>query len=325
MMAQQRQLSSADVAKDMADQELTFVSVLVDKLNDELIARLSELAEPKIGRLTFHFASLKLRTLETEAEAFANFIKRHKFDRKRNYDISHKELPEEWSDHEHLVIPYRIVLETVAHVTRLMKKIDRIVLGPAAPYLWREMRKKRYHLMNPAGAAYMILPYLNLSKKIRGKVILEEMAEGRDVWSEMTARINGCEGKVYACKSWGAILLGNELVVLDGYPLQDLQDIKFDSTNEPPKLGKPIYEQKKIKAKYKVAEVSGDKALFAPSQRVHLLEQGAFTELPNLTVNLSDEMKRSMGAINVGDVKEFSLNVTVLTGYAVQTESESPK
>lgn len=103
-----------------------------------------------------------------------------------------------------------------------MKKIDRIVLGPAAKYLWREMRKKRYQLMNPASAAYMLVPYMNLSPEIRQRVIMEEMAEGRHVWSEMTTTINGQETRVSACREWGAFLLGGRVIVLDHSPLQTL-------------------------------------------------------------------------------------------------------
>src|ERR1039458_5272638 len=73
------------------------------------------------------------------------------------------------------------------HALRVMKKIDRVVLGPAAKYLWPEMRKKRYQLMNPASAAYMLVPHMNLSPEIRQRVIMEEMAEGRQGWSDMAA------------------------------------------------------------------------------------------------------------------------------------------
>ena len=58
----------------------------------EIVARLSELAEAKIGQLTFYFASQKLKALATEVEAFSDFIVREKFQQKRNLDISHKNL-----------------------------------------------------------------------------------------------------------------------------------------------------------------------------------------------------------------------------------------
>ena len=98
MMAKERDLSSEDIAKDMRNENLAFVSMLRTKLADEIVARLSELAEAKIGRLTFYFAAQKLKKLDAEVEAFNGFITREKFQQKRNYDISHKELPETWAN-----------------------------------------------------------------------------------------------------------------------------------------------------------------------------------------------------------------------------------
>ena len=227
LLAKAHGLQSDDFAKDLADQNLAFLNFLTDKLSDELVARLSELAEPKVGRLTFHFAATKLGKLDNEVNAFRSFISRHKFREKRNYNISHKELPEQWSDHKHIHIPYRIVLRGVARALRLMKKIDREVVGPATKYLWREMRTRRYSLMNPAKAAYMLLPYLNLSKDVRAQVIMEEIAEGREVWSEMSTTIDGHEARIPVCKEWGAILVGDRLIVLDHYPLQQLSSIRL--------------------------------------------------------------------------------------------------
>ena len=53
-------LRSDDISKDLSNPDLTFVYVLNDKLEDDLVARLSELAEAKIGRLNFYFAAEKL-------------------------------------------------------------------------------------------------------------------------------------------------------------------------------------------------------------------------------------------------------------------------
>src|SRR5690349_930476 len=97
MMARQRELSSDDIAKDMANESLTFVCMLRNKLSDEMVARLSELAEPKAGRLTFHFAAEKLGKLDADVRAFRAFIAREKFQQKRNQDISHKQVPEQWA------------------------------------------------------------------------------------------------------------------------------------------------------------------------------------------------------------------------------------
>jgi hypothetical protein len=186
LMAQARDLHSEDVATEMANQNLSFVSMLRSKLADEIVARLSELAERKIGRLTFYIASVKLGKLEGEVREFNDFIvKRQPFDKKRNREISHKELPEEWSQHAQIVIPYKVLLRGIGKALRLMKKIDAVVLGPSAKYCWREMRKGRYQLLNPSSAAYLMLPHLNLSEATRKQVIIDEMAEGRCVWSDM--------------------------------------------------------------------------------------------------------------------------------------------
>jgi hypothetical protein len=135
-MARARELSSDDVAKNMAKENLTFVQMLRNKLSDEIVARLSELAERKIGRLTFHFAAEKLGQLGAAERAFRCFIMREKFQQKRNQDISHKELPEQWAKRKPIYISYRTLLKAVGHALRLMKKIDRIVLGPSAKYVW---------------------------------------------------------------------------------------------------------------------------------------------------------------------------------------------
>jgi hypothetical protein len=207
----------------------------------------------------------------------------------------------------------------VGHALRLMKKIDRIVLGPAAKYVWPEMRKKRYQLMNPASAAYMLVPYMNLAPEIRQRVIMEEMAEGRQVWSEMTTTINGQETKISVCREWGALLLPGRIIVLPHYPLQGLNiEIPAPDAAEMAALtqAEPITEEKKITAKYRVTQKEGDSRMsFAPVQRVHQLDTGALTELVDIHFNLNDKLKQDFGGMNVGDEKEFTLVVNVLTGF----------
>jgi len=107
----------------------------------------------------------------------------------------------------------------------LMKKIDRIVLGASAPFLWREMRKRRYKLVHPAKVGYMLLPYLKLSERERVRIIEEESREGLDVWSMMETEVDGKMDKVKVCKKWGAVVLGKRLLMLREYPLQSLSRI----------------------------------------------------------------------------------------------------
>jgi hypothetical protein len=319
MMASIRALSSDDIARDMSNENLTFVSLLRSKLSDEIVARLSELAEPKVGRLTFHFAAEKLGKLHAEERAFRVFLTREKFQQKRNQDVSHKELPEQWAKRGPIHIPYRTLRRAVGHALRLMKKIDRIVLGPSAKYVWPEMRKKRYQLMAPASAAYMLVPYMNLSPEIRQQVILEEMTEGRNVWSDMPATIDGVEVTVSACKEWGAFMLGGQMVVLPHYPLQKL-DIQIPASDASAaaaiEQAEPVTEAKEIKAKYRVTKRDGHEQIsFAPVQRVQRLDTGELTELVDIHLNLSDELRRDFGSLEIGDEKEFTLGIHVLTGF----------
>ena len=318
LMAEERRLSSNDIAKDMQNQNLAFISNLRHKMHDEIVARLSELANAKIGRLTFHFAATKLKALDGEEESFRRFIERHRFDEKRNYDISHKELPEQWSEHKFISISYTTLLRGVARASVLMKKIDRAALGPSAPYLWHEMRKKRYAMMYPPSAAYLLLPHLRLSNEVRAKIIMQEMAVGREVWSEIQTKINGDDARLYVSKKWAGVFLGDRIMCLDQYPLQELSQITFGppaNTEEGPEVGKPILEQKVIKAKYRATEVSDENVVFVPVQKLHPLEQGSVTELCNFTVKLNARLKNGLGEIKVGDLKEFQLTVNVLTGY----------
>ncbi len=319
-MGKAQELTTDDIGKDMANPELAFVSILRSKLADEIVARLPELAEPKIGRLSFHFAAEKLGKLRRDVDAFRSFIKREKFEQKRNQEISHKELPEQWAKHGPIHIPYRTLLRGVGHALRLMKKIDRIVLGPSAKYAWPEARKKRYKLMAPSSAAYMLIPYMNLSPEIRQKVILEEMAEGRQVWSDMPATINGKTVIVSACREWGAFLLGGRMIVLPHYPLQSVNDIQIPSPDPAAAAvlaqAEPITEQKEITAKYRVTKKDGDRRMsFEPIQRVHRMDTGELTELVDIHFNLNDKLRQDFGGMGVGDEKEFSMTVQVITGF----------
>ncbi len=164
LITEAKSLQSGDDDKDFENSRLAILNALVDKLNDEIIARLSELAEHKVGRLNFYFAQIKLGMLQTEVDNFSNYIEKHRFHEKRNYDISHKELPEQWADHKFINIKYATMIKGIVVALRLMKKIDRAFLGPNAKYQWREMRRRRYLLHDmPASVSYQLLPHIWLS------------------------------------------------------------------------------------------------------------------------------------------------------------------
>lgn len=224
-MEQAARLASGELEKDVANRDLLFLNLLADKLRDELIGRLSELAEAKVGQLTFYFAAKKLGRFAAEAAAFTDFVVKHRIRDKRNRDISHKHLPERWSDHRYIEIPYRILVRAVVLVLRLMKRMDRHVLGPAAPYSWREARKRRYSFMSPPRAGYMLVPYLNLSPEARIQILRQELKEGAEVWTRVSTKMNEQPATVLACKKWGIVVLGDRLLALEQYPLIELGSI----------------------------------------------------------------------------------------------------
>ena len=225
LMTECSQLSSDDPDKDGENRQLATLSLMKDRFRDDLVARLSELAEEKIGQLTFYFAAQKLDLFHDEVAAFAKYVVRHGLREKRNSDVSHKELPETWSDHRLLHVRYKALVRATAHAVRLMKRIDRRVLGPSAPYLWREARKRRYKFMSPPRAGYLLLPYLRLSDLERIQVIQAEAMEGVAPWTPVPATIDGAPGHVLANKKWGVLLLGDRPVPLNEYPLQELGSI----------------------------------------------------------------------------------------------------
>jgi hypothetical protein len=197
--------SSGDMEKDLGDYNLAALRMIADKLRDAIIAQLSELAQEKIGRLNFYFAATKLKAYELETRQFSRYIDRHRFTEKRNYDISHKELPETWSEHKHIHVAEAHVARAIAMALRLIKKIDRLRIGPAARYLWYEMRKRRYELRPPGRPAYMLLPHLSLAPEIRERIIQEEEEAGKQVWTEMPTMVNGRPATIRVAKEWGAI------------------------------------------------------------------------------------------------------------------------
>jgi hypothetical protein len=306
-------LHTGDLTRDTRNEELNSVYVLKEKLEDEIVARLSELAGNKIGRINFFFAAEKLGRLQSEAAEFSKYVKKLGFQRKRNHEISHKELPEKWEDHRApLHIPYRKLLRAVCRSLRLMKQIDRYHLGPSSLLLWREMRKRRYGpSLSPPGIDYMLLPHLRLDADDRIRIVQEEAREGIEVWSEMSTTINGIPTKVPASRKWGVLLLGDQYLALEAYPLVDLTGIQLG----PP--WQPFYEERTIQAKYRCKESGEDKLSFEPVERQHQFPDGSATELVDINVNLNDEIRKSIGAVNVGDVKDFGLNVRVLAGFEV--------
>jgi hypothetical protein len=245
---------------------LAFLFVLKDKLEDELVARLSELAEERIGCLNFYFAAEKLGRFHPEVADFSKYIEKNGFRQKRNQDISHKELPEKWEDHRApLHISYRTMLHAIASTLRLMKRIDRHALGPSAPYLWREARKRRYKpILSPPRVAYMMVPHFHLPGEDRIRIVQEVAREGAEVWSEMSTTINGLPAKVLASRKWGVLITGDqEYLALEAYPLADLTGIQVGPSAQ------PFYEELTIDAQYRCKHATDAKLSFEPVERQH--------------------------------------------------------
>jgi hypothetical protein len=236
LKTQARRIQTNDISHDMKNGDLTILYCLIDKLENEIIASLSELSGRKVGQLTFYFVQEKLHLLKDEIDKYEQFIHSNRFCEKRNYEISHKQLPEKWSEHKYIPISYRLIVKGIVLALRLMKKIDKIVLGPSAPFLWREMRKRRYTPVGPAKAAYMILPHLCLNEIDRIKIVFLEAKEDKNTWVDMKTTSDGSDIIIKACKKWGVIQWHDSIMALKQYPLIEITSIEM-------KRSKPIHNE----------------------------------------------------------------------------------
>lgn len=143
------------------NKEFNRIKIIAEKFKDDIISRLSELSEEKVGQITFHFAAKKFNILESEIMEFRKFIKKNNFNDRRNQYISHKTLPSSWdkirAPHR---IPYFTILRGIAFALILMKKIDIHHHGQGIKLQWIKMRKKRYDFTAPAKIDFMLLPYV---------------------------------------------------------------------------------------------------------------------------------------------------------------------
>ena len=78
----------------------------------------------------------------------------------------------------------------------------------------------------------------------------------------------------------------------------------------------PVTEAKEIRAKYRVTKKDGHERIsFEPVQRVHRLDTGELTELVDIHLNLNEKLRQDFGDLKIGDEREFTLGVRVLTGF----------
>jgi hypothetical protein len=207
-------LRTGDPVADLENRRLVLLDILADKLGDEIVARLSELSEPEIGKLTFYFANEKLSGLDDQIEDFRRFVIKNRLRRKRNTDISHKELPEKWSDHREIYISYSVIVRAIAMSLRLMKLIDAKLIGPGSKYFWREIRRRRYTPTAPPKIGYWLMSHIWLPPGDREAIVREESTAGIAKWIDMPMTINGFETTVKAYGRYGALMMSGRLVLL---------------------------------------------------------------------------------------------------------------
>lgn len=226
-----RYLQTPNIQQDLENPEMNLLAILIDKMENEIVARLSELAELKIGQLNFYFAKEKLVdrcNLQTDLDKYRKFIGNNRFDDKRNQFVSHKQLPEQWTDHKIINISTPIIGKCIALAVQLMIKIDKVILGPSAIYLWREVLKKKTCPIVPLTVNFLLLPYMKLSIESRKTIIAMEMEAGHKILELAKIKVNGVERDVLICKKWGAILMKpNEFLLIDDYPILELTEIRF--------------------------------------------------------------------------------------------------
>lgn len=228
-----RREATGVIEQDFKNQELWFLNAIIEKLENELFSRLSELAETvKRGRITFENAASQISragfaACNDEIKTFREFIRSRQFEEKRNKEISHKEFVAEWDDERAPIhVPYPVLVRAIALAMRVMKRIDREVYGTIhAKFMWHELRSRRYSMNLLPRSSYMIAQDIRVPEPVRAQIIVEETRSGKFHQELMDARVNGVIVQIYASRKWGAINLGGNLMILAHYPLQSIQDI----------------------------------------------------------------------------------------------------
>ncbi|KAB2877451.1 hypothetical protein F9K33_16390 [bacterium] len=223
------QMKTDNIIKDISNPDLNKVRLIIDKFENDIVSRLSELAGKTFGRTNFFFATHKLSVLHKEAKDFDIFIEGNKFRDKRNKSISHKEIPVRWQDFRaETPIGYTQLLRAIAKALQLMKKIDDHYLGPQAKYHWIEMRKRRRDFSLPGKVSYGAMPYFRLTNENRLKILMEEERSGKVVWEDIHTKLNGVPSTIKACKAWGIVIINNRFLVLEHYPLIEIKEINVN-------------------------------------------------------------------------------------------------
>jgi hypothetical protein len=156
-----QKLQTDDIYSDTQNENLNFLYLVTGKFRDDLIARIAELGDKKVGQLTFHFACRKFKILETEVDMFERFVKDNKFTDRRNNFISHKSIKPKWDDNKapHR-ISYKVMTRALAMAIRLMKQFDEYHYGVKIKRQWQIARKRRYEFSPSRRADFMMIPFI---------------------------------------------------------------------------------------------------------------------------------------------------------------------
>ena len=154
-------LTANNFEKDIQNNELNKFIRMKKRYEDEIIARLSELAHKSFGKVNFYFVIQMIKKYETEFEDFKDFIIQNKLKARRDEYISHKKMP---NKSESLLaeyhIKYSIILKAIVKAIILMKKIDKEIYGDLTIKQWKIVRKERYDFQVPLGIKHKILVYI---------------------------------------------------------------------------------------------------------------------------------------------------------------------
>jgi hypothetical protein len=156
-----QKLQTEDINADLKNNELNFFNMVSSKFKDDLISRIAELGDKKVGQLTFYFASRKFEKLESEVNKFEKFINDNKFTYNRNNFISHKNLKPTWTENKApYTISYKTMTIALAMSISLIKQFDELHYGAKIKRQWQLLRKRRYIFTVSRKSEYMLLPHL---------------------------------------------------------------------------------------------------------------------------------------------------------------------
>jgi hypothetical protein len=85
---------------------------------------------------------------------------------------------------------------------------------------------------------------------------------------------------------------------------------------------KPMYEERSITTNFRCAKATRDMIVMEPVNRQHFWEkEGARTDIPNINIIPNDEIRKTLGNPQVGDVREMTVNVVIQTGFKIDYDA----